>query len=187
MTRGMEADDAQAVQWYRKAAEQGDADAQFKLGWMYRNGRGVEADDAQAMQWYRKAAEQGHTHAKAALGSKCEAGVGDGRDVEANEAPKPITGPWNDAESRNSAENCQQADGSVQVTTSRLLTEVKRLCDDLDQGCTQLQAEFSVSGAAAARSRKGSSAALLHLILTCCARLRDLRNHGCEGVNLVWR
>ena len=32
--RGVAQDDAQAVAWYRKAAEQGDAAAQNNLGWM---------------------------------------------------------------------------------------------------------------------------------------------------------
>ena len=34
-------DYAQAVSWYRKAAQQGYAEAQYTLGWMYANGRGV--------------------------------------------------------------------------------------------------------------------------------------------------
>ena len=34
-------DAAEAVHWCRKAAEQGDADAQFRLGLMYAKGRGV--------------------------------------------------------------------------------------------------------------------------------------------------
>ena len=37
--RGVEQDDAEAVKWYRLAAEQGGAAAQFNLGWMYANGR----------------------------------------------------------------------------------------------------------------------------------------------------
>src|SRR5712692_1877137 len=52
--------DAQAVDVYRKAAEQGDADAQSNLGWAYANGRGVSPDYTQAAQWYRKAAELGN-------------------------------------------------------------------------------------------------------------------------------
>ena len=34
-------DAAEAVHWYREAAEQGDSDAQFRLGLMYAKGRGV--------------------------------------------------------------------------------------------------------------------------------------------------
>ncbi len=38
---GVSQNDAEAVNWYRKAAEQGLADAQYNLGVMYDNGRGV--------------------------------------------------------------------------------------------------------------------------------------------------
>ena len=58
--QGVRQDDAQAVQWYRKAAEQGIAKAQFNLGFMYNNGQGVRQDYMQAVHWYRKAAEQGN-------------------------------------------------------------------------------------------------------------------------------
>ena len=51
-------DYARAVQSFRKAAEDGNADAQFNLGVMYSKGRGVEQDFARAAHWYRKAAEQ---------------------------------------------------------------------------------------------------------------------------------
>ena len=39
--RGVRQDDAEAVRWYRQAAEQGYAAAQYNLGAMYANGRGV--------------------------------------------------------------------------------------------------------------------------------------------------
>jgi uncharacterized protein YqcC (DUF446 family) len=47
-----------------KAAEQGNADAQYGLGWMYANGRGVAKDEKTAVLWYAKAAEQGHVRAQ---------------------------------------------------------------------------------------------------------------------------
>ena len=50
-----------------KAAEQGDAEAQFNLGAMYANGAGVELDIVEAVKWYRKAAEQGHATAQCNL------------------------------------------------------------------------------------------------------------------------
>jgi TPR repeat protein len=52
------------VSWYRKAAEQGHADAQFTLGYMYSNGCGVPKDDKLAASWYRLAAEQGEAAAQ---------------------------------------------------------------------------------------------------------------------------
>jgi TPR repeat protein len=44
---------------YRRAAEQGDATAQFNLGLCYDEGAGVGQDFGQALYWYTKAAEQG--------------------------------------------------------------------------------------------------------------------------------
>jgi hypothetical protein len=57
---GVGRDYDEAVNWYRKAAEQGDAKAQNALGVMYHNGFGVKRDDKEAKKWFRKAAEQGY-------------------------------------------------------------------------------------------------------------------------------
>ena len=65
--RGVPRDDQLAVQWYRKAAEQGHAAGQNNLGWMYAEGRGVPKDDRLAVQWFRKAAKQGHAAAHSNL------------------------------------------------------------------------------------------------------------------------
>ena len=51
-----------------KAAESGDAFAQYKLGVLNRNGKGVEENDRQAVRWYRMAAEQGHANAQYNMG-----------------------------------------------------------------------------------------------------------------------
>jgi TPR repeat protein len=48
------------VQWYRKAADQGNATAENSLGVMYRIGQGVSRDKEEAVRWYRKAAKQGN-------------------------------------------------------------------------------------------------------------------------------
>ena len=60
--------EAEAVKWYRKAAEQGIANAQFRLGVCYEDGMGVVKDEAEAMKWWRKAAEQGFSSAQISLG-----------------------------------------------------------------------------------------------------------------------
>ena len=65
--RGVPEDAREAVHWYRLAAEQGFAAAQFNLGVMYTRGRGVPEDAREAVRWYRLAAEQGHAGAQAAL------------------------------------------------------------------------------------------------------------------------
>ncbi|MBQ0062898.1 MAG: sel1 repeat family protein [Prevotella sp.] len=58
----------EAAKWFRKAAEQGDADAQYNLGACYYNGYGVTKSYAEAAKWYRKAAEQGDADAQCMLG-----------------------------------------------------------------------------------------------------------------------
>ena len=57
--KGVAKDEAEAVGWYRKAAEQGLDLGQFNLGVCYENGKGVAKDSAEAVRWYRKAAAQG--------------------------------------------------------------------------------------------------------------------------------
>ena len=64
---GVVNDEVEAVCWYRKAAEQGHAKAQFNLGNSYYKGEGVEKDIREAARWYAKAAEQGHAKAQAKL------------------------------------------------------------------------------------------------------------------------
>ena len=53
--------------WFRMAAEQGLADAQFNLGLMYETGRGVPKDYVQAYAWFNIAAAQGSKTAKELL------------------------------------------------------------------------------------------------------------------------
>ena len=102
--QGVLKDNAEAVRWYRLAAEQGFAaaqlnlgnmytngqgvlkerryvdaeqglaNAQFMLGNMYASGRGVLEDDAEAVRWYRLAAEQGLVDAQFMLGNIYGAG-----------------------------------------------------------------------------------------------------------------
>lgn len=59
---------AEDLDTLRERAEQGDADAQHSLGFMYLEGRGVPRDDARAVAWYEKAAEQGNAKAQYNLG-----------------------------------------------------------------------------------------------------------------------
>ena len=60
---------SEAVPWFREAAEQGHAEAQYNLGECYYNGRGVTKGWIQAVAWYRKAAEQGYADAQSRLGN----------------------------------------------------------------------------------------------------------------------
>ena len=57
----------EVARWFRLAAVQGHADAQFNLGHMFENGQGVTQDRAEAARWYRMAAAQGHAVAAEAV------------------------------------------------------------------------------------------------------------------------
>ena len=57
----------EAVEWYRKGAEQGHSNSQYMLGYCYDKGKGVTQDHSEAVKWYRMAAEQGNSHAKKML------------------------------------------------------------------------------------------------------------------------
>ena len=61
---GVPQDYTEAVKWYRLAAKQGYASAQFNLGVMYDNGWGVPQDYNEAVKWYRLGAEQGDASAQ---------------------------------------------------------------------------------------------------------------------------
>jgi TPR repeat protein len=55
---GVAKDEAEAVKWLRKAAEQDYANAQCNLGCCYYNGQGVAKDYVAAFRWFREAAGQ---------------------------------------------------------------------------------------------------------------------------------
>ncbi len=55
---GVVQDYAKAANWFRKAAEHGDAFSQMKLGAMYLQGRGVPQDYVQAHMWFNLGASR---------------------------------------------------------------------------------------------------------------------------------
>ena len=66
----------QAIEWYRKAAQQGVGSAQFNLGIIYDQGKGTPQDYKQAFYWFLKAAEQGVADAQHNVGSMYALGQG---------------------------------------------------------------------------------------------------------------
>ncbi len=73
---GVPKNDELAVQWFRKAADQGDAHAQSAIGFLYSSGKGMPKNDELAAQWFRKAADQGDAHAQSAMGFLYSSGKG---------------------------------------------------------------------------------------------------------------
>lgn len=78
---GVRRDDRKAFLWTTKAAEQGYADAQEALGYMYTNrlsglDYGIPLDDERGAYWFRRAAEQGHVGSQAMIGWFYGNGIG---------------------------------------------------------------------------------------------------------------
>ena len=76
--RGVDVNYKKAIEWYEKAAEQGDADAQNYLGSIHYNGKNYK----KAIEWYEIAAEQGDAHAQYNLGAIYQRGQGVERDYK---------------------------------------------------------------------------------------------------------
>jgi uncharacterized protein len=64
---GTKQDLEKGIEWTRKAAQKGDAKAQYNLGMAYLDGEGVSKNSRLARIWLEKAAKQGHKRASRAL------------------------------------------------------------------------------------------------------------------------
>ena len=82
----MAKDEVEAVKWYRKAAEQNFADAQYDLGFCYANGQGVAKDYVEGYKWMLLAAAQGNEEAKRGVT------ILEGHDVAGADCGGPKTG-----------------------------------------------------------------------------------------------
>lgn len=58
----------EAAKWFRLAANQGHAEAQYNLGVMYKKGYGVPQNKTEALKWIRLSANQGYAEAQSDLG-----------------------------------------------------------------------------------------------------------------------
>jgi uncharacterized protein len=75
-------DYAAAYQLYKPAAEQGTAEAQYRLGIMHKFGWGAARDHSVAARWFQVAAEQSHAEAQAELALYYKDGRGVARDLK---------------------------------------------------------------------------------------------------------
>jgi uncharacterized protein len=75
-------DYAAAYRLYKPVAEQGTAEAQFRVGLMHKFGWGTERDHSIAARWFQAAAEQSHADAQAELALYYKDGRGVARDLK---------------------------------------------------------------------------------------------------------
>jgi TPR repeat protein/AcrR family transcriptional regulator len=73
---GKPKNEEQAAHWLIRAANEGNAVAQYRLGMLYRHGVGVAADPVLALRWYEAAALQGNRKAMHNLGIANAEGTG---------------------------------------------------------------------------------------------------------------
>jgi TPR repeat protein len=67
--RGEAQSNMEALRWYRAAANQGFAKAQFDMGYLYDTGTGIQQDFNEAKRWYDLASNKGSEEAQCALGN----------------------------------------------------------------------------------------------------------------------
>lgn len=73
---GVKRNYGRAAFWFRKAADQGVANARYNLGVLYHQGMGVKKDIKEAIRWYQSAADLGHPEAQYNLGIAYIEGIG---------------------------------------------------------------------------------------------------------------
>ena len=109
----------------RQAAEQGDARAQFNLGFMYHEGKGVPQDDAEAVRWFRMAAGQGHAEAQGALGAMYALGRGVLKDSVLAHMWLNIAGASGNEAAREPRDNLEDDMTCAEISRA---TELARTC-----------------------------------------------------------
>jgi TPR repeat protein len=114
---------SKAANYYRMAAEQGHAGAQYMLGYCYFDGQGVAQDYEKAVKQYRSAAEQGHVGAQYMLGYCYHYGQGVPQDNA--EAYAWINMAAKQGDKR--AIDVRQKDLDTNTMTSKQMVEGKRL------------------------------------------------------------
>ena len=65
-----------ALSWWRPLAQQGEAESQTRMGYLFEHGMGVERNYQKAVEWYQKAARQGEPAAQFNLGVMYRKGHG---------------------------------------------------------------------------------------------------------------
>ena len=117
----------------RQAAEQGDATAQFNLGFRYASGEGVPQDEAEAVRWYRLSADQGNAFAQYNLGVSYAFGRGVLKDSVLAHMWFNIAGVNGNEAAREGRDNLERDMTRDEITRA---TELARACMASDyQNC----------------------------------------------------
>jgi uncharacterized protein len=116
----------QAVACWKKAAEQGDPEAQYNLGLMYSKGQGTEKDLAQAFNWFTQAAQQGVPSAQGRLGLMYATGDTVARDLIEAHKWLILAAKGNDKTAKANFVRSEAALGLMQITEAERRAHVWR-------------------------------------------------------------
>ena len=148
---GVAKDDREAVKWYRKAAEQNHASAQFNMGNCYAKGLGVAKDYVEAYKWSLLAAAQGGDEARR-LSTGLEywmtrEQIAEGQALARNFKPREVPVSGGDSSAASIAQTRPESSG-----TGFFITEDGYLITVL----LELSGEFSLAGVRGPESRRRS-------------------------------
>jgi uncharacterized protein len=73
---GLKADYKEAMKWFQRAAQQGDAGAMYRVGYMYFSGQGVSLNLNESVRWFKQSAQEGFAVAQFTLGTMYREGQG---------------------------------------------------------------------------------------------------------------
>jgi len=117
--------DSKDLDTLRAQAQQGDTEAQVRLGDLYSKGRGVPKDHTQARAWYEKAASQGHPMGQNNLAELYFAGLGGPPDYVRAYMWVSLAATHMQGEEKKQAEENRE-DVAKRMTPAQI-TEAKRL------------------------------------------------------------
>ena len=113
-----------ALQLFRPFADDGRADAEYALGFMYFSGKGVARDYVEAARWFHLAAEQGRADAQHALGHLYRNGQGVTQD-------NVLAYMWFDLSAAQGTQDALTArDGVARQMTPAQIAEAQELARD---------------------------------------------------------
>jgi hypothetical protein len=126
----MEANTPRAARWFRKAAEQGHIESQYKLGRYYVTGTGVKRNNRKAMEWFLLAAEQGDARSQRLLAAAYFEGRGLPRDSMESRMWLEISGAANRPSGRKLRDKLDERMSEEQVARARARAEEWRVAHD---------------------------------------------------------
>jgi TPR repeat protein len=119
-----------AAHWFRKAAEQGHIESQYKLGRYYVTGTGVKRSYRKAMEWFLLAAEQGDVSSQRLLAAAYFEGRGLPRDTMESRMWLEISGAADQLRGRKLRDELDERMSEDQVARARARAEAWRAAYD---------------------------------------------------------